>query len=115
MPLIRMETSVKISEEKKNELTLALSKIAAEATGKPEMYVMAVVTEAAMSMAGKTGPAAFLDIRSIGALNQQVNRSISKQVAGLLTKALGIPADRVYLSFNDVSGVNWGWNSSTFG
>lgn len=115
MPLIRMQTSVEITEDKKNEIALALSKIAAAATSKPETYVMAVVTEAAMTMAGKTGPTAFLDIHSIGALNQQVNRTISKQVAALLEQTLKIPADRVYLSFNDVAGVNWGWNGSTFG
>jgi phenylpyruvate tautomerase len=115
MPLIRMETSVKISEEKKSELVLALSKIAAEGTGKPEMYVMALISEVAVSMAGKTGPAAFLDVRSIGSINSRVNNKISKDVAALLQTSLGIPGDRVYISFNDVQGANWGWNGSTFG
>jgi len=115
MPLIRMETSAALNDSQKTELALALSKIASDATGKSESYVMAVVTQAEVTMAGKTGPAAFLDIRSIGAINQKVNRQISSGVAVLLDKTLGIPADRVYLSFNDVSGVNWGWNGSTFG
>jgi phenylpyruvate tautomerase PptA (4-oxalocrotonate tautomerase family) len=66
-------------------------------------------------MAGKTGPAAFLDIRSIGSINSRVNRKISQDVTLLLQSALGIPSDRVYLSFNDVDGANWGWNGSTFG
>jgi phenylpyruvate tautomerase PptA (4-oxalocrotonate tautomerase family) len=110
-----MDTSVKMTEEKKSELVLALSKIAAEGTGKPEMYVMAIISEAVVSMAGKTGPAAFLDIRSIGSINSRVNRKISQDVTLLLQSALGIPSDRVYLSFNDVDGANWGWNGSTFG
>ena len=114
MPLIRMETSIKIPEEKKSELISALSKITAEATGKPETYVMAIVSEAAISMAGKSGPAAFLDVRSIGSINKQVNERISKEVAALLAQSLGIPGERIYISFSDVKGANWGWNGSTF-
>lgn len=115
MPFIRMETSVSLTDDQKAELTPALSKIVSGATQKPEAYVMAVVSEAAFCMAGKPGPAAFLDIRSIGALNQQVNRKISEEVCDLLKQSLDISPDRVYLSFNDVQGVNWGWNRSTFG
>jgi phenylpyruvate tautomerase len=114
MPLIRMETSVKIPEEKKTEIISALSKIIAEATGKPEKYVMAIVSEADISMAGKTGPAAFLDVRSIGSINKQVNGTICKEVSALLDKLLRIPGERIYISFNDVNGANWGWNGSTF-
>ena len=108
MPLIRMETSATIPEEKKPEILAALTKIASEATGKPEAYVMAVIAEAAMTMAGKPGPAAFLDIRSIGAINKKVNGRISKGVGELLGKSAGIPANRVFISFNDVKGENWG-------
>jgi phenylpyruvate tautomerase len=114
MPLIRMETSIKIPEEKKTEIISALSKIAAEATGKPEKYVMAIVSEADISMGGATGPAAFLDVRSIGSINKQVNGKISKEVAALLDQFLGISGERIYISFNDVTGANWGWNGKTF-
>ncbi len=115
MPLIKMETSVSVSDSQKSELALALSKIVAEATSKPEQYVMAVVSEAAISMAGEMGPAAFLQICSIGALNREVNTDISRKTAALLEKSINIPIERVYLSFNDVSAVNWGWNGRTFG
>ena len=115
MPLIRMETSVSLSEEEKISIVSELSKIAAESIGKPESYVMALLSPATMSMAGEIGPAAFLDVRSIGGLNQKVNREISKRVAALLGERLEIPANRVYISFNSVSGVDWGYNGSTFG
>jgi phenylpyruvate tautomerase len=115
MPLIRMETSIKIPEEKKSDLIGALSKITAEATGKPEAYVMAIVSEAAMSMAGKAGPAAFLDVRSIGSINKKVNTKICQEVVALLDKSFGIPGERVYISFTDVKGVNWGCNGNIFG
>ena len=113
MPLIRMETSEKISEEEKPKILRALTKIVSEATGKPEAYVMAIVAEASFSMASITGPAAFLDVRSIGSINKQVNGKISKDVAALLGESLGIADDRIFISFTDVSGSNWGWKGAT--
>ncbi len=115
MPLIKMETSAPMTDEVKPALAAALSKIAADAIGKPETYVMASVSQAVMSMSGTPAPAAFIDVRSIGALNQSVNRDLTKRVSALLKEKLDLPADRIYVSFNDVSGVNWGWNNSTFG
>jgi phenylpyruvate tautomerase len=115
MPLIKLETSASLSDAVKSELLTGLSEITATAIGKPEAYVMATVSESAMCMAGEAGPTAFADIRSIGGLNQGVNREISKRVCALLQEKLDIPSSRVYLSFNDVAAVNWGWNNSTFG
>lgn len=115
MPLIRMETSATLTEADETSLAKSLSKIAATAIGKPESYVMSVVSRSAISMAGEIGPAAFLDVRSIGGLNQTVNRDISKQVADLLKETLQISDDRIYISFESVSGVNWGYRGSTFG
>ncbi|MHB8521929.1 MAG: phenylpyruvate tautomerase MIF-related protein [Limisphaerales bacterium] len=115
MPLLKLETNVSLSEEKRSALLSALSKIVAETIGKPETYVMVTIGPVAGLMAGKPGGAAFIDIRSIGGLNNTVNRQLSAKVCGLLQDALGVPPDRVYLNFSDVQAVNWGWNSSTFG
>ncbi len=115
MPLIKLETSATVTGGQATELALALSKIAASAIGKPETYVMASVTEATMSMAGEPGPAAFLDVRSIGGLNQGVNRDLTAQVCTLMESKLGIPADRVYVSFAGSAAADWGWNNTTFG
>jgi phenylpyruvate tautomerase PptA (4-oxalocrotonate tautomerase family) len=115
MPLIKLETSAAVAADDKAKIALALSKIAAGAIGKPETYVMAVVSEATMTMAGEAGPAAFLDVRSIGGLSQSVNRDLTGQVCALLGEKLGIPGDRVYVSFASSAAVDWGWNNSTFG
>jgi phenylpyruvate tautomerase PptA (4-oxalocrotonate tautomerase family) len=115
MPLIKLETSASMTDAVKSELLKGLSEITASAIGKPEAYVMVTVSESAMCMAKEAGEAAFADIRSIGGLNQGVNREITKQVCALLKDKLDIPPSRVYLSFNDVAAVNWGWNNSTFG
>ena len=115
MPLLKLQTSVSVPQEKRVELVKALSKITAEGIGKPETYVMVTLDECSACMAGEVGPAAFADIRSIGGLNSSVNRKISEQVCALLEGELGIAGDRVYLNFTEISAGNWGWNSSTFG
>ena len=115
MPLLKLETTVVISEDKRKALLASLSKMVAETIGKPEQYVMVSITQAAMLMSGKAGEAAFVDIRSIGGLTDDVNRKLSQQICKLLHDSLGIPPDRVYLNFTDVDAGNWGWNGSTFG
>ena len=115
MPLLKLETTVALSDEKKQALLASLSKLVAGTIGKPEQYVMVVVSPAAMLMSGKPGNAAFVDIRSIGGLSDDVNRQLSQKICKLLKESLGVPPDRVYLNFTDVRPGNWGWNGDTFG
>jgi len=115
MPLLKLETTVVVPEDKRKGLLTSLSKAAAGTIGKPEQYVMVTLSQAAMVMSGKPGDAAFVDIRGIGGLSGDVNRKLSQQVCKLLTDSLGISPDRVYLNFTDVDASNWGWNGSTFG
>ena len=115
MPLLKVETTVPLPEEKGKLLLAALSKAVAGTIGKPEQYVMVTLSHSAMLMAGKAGDAAFVDIRSIGGLNGEINRKLSQQICKLLKDSLGIAPERVYLNFSDVEAGNWGWNGSTFG
>ena len=91
------------------------AKIVAETIGKPEQYVMVTLNPASLLMSGKSDQAAFVDVRSIGGLNGEVNRSLAQKVSRLLQESLGIAPDRVYFNFTDVKASNWGWNGSTFG
>ena len=115
MPLLKLETSVAIPEDKRKSLMASLSTTVAGATGKPEQYVMVTVGQAAMLMSGKPGDAAFVDMRGIGGVTGEVNRKLSQQVCKLLSDSLGIGPERIYLNFTDVEAGNWGWNGSTFG
>ena len=115
MPLLKLETTVALADDKKPALLASLSKIVAGTIGKPEQYVMVVVNPAAMLMSGQPGPAAFVDVRSIGGLGDDVNRQLAQKIGGLLKEFLGVPPDRIYLNFTDVPAANWGWNGDTFG
>ena len=115
MPLLKLETTVTLPDNQRQQLLASLSKIVAETIGKPEQYVMVTIGPAAILMSGKSGDAAFVDVRSIGGLNADVNGQLSQEVCALLTQSLRVPPDRVYLNFSDVEAGNWGWNGSTFG
>ena len=115
MPLLKLKTNVALADEKKQALLASLSKIVAGTIGKPEQYVMVVVSPAAILMSGKAGDAAFVDIRSIGGLSDAVNRQLAQKICKLLSESLGVPPDRIYLNFTDVPAGNWGWNGDTFG
>ena len=116
MPLIKLQVATAVPQDKKHAILTAASRIMAEATGKPETYVMAMIEDNALaSFAGAVYPAAFADVRGIGGLDGAVNTTISRDICALLEQELGIEADKVYLNFTDVPARNWGWNSSTFG
>ena len=115
MPLLKLETTVELADDKKKTLLASLSQIVAGTIGKPEQYVMVVISSAAMFMSGKPGDAAFVDLRSIGGLNGNVNQQLARKIGGLLKESLGVPPDRLYLNFTDVPAGNWGWNGDTFG
>lgn len=115
MPLLKLCTSIDVPKETQQALLAEMSTILATAIGKPEQYCMAVLDHGEIIMAGKAGPAAFADVRSIGGLNGKVNREVSKRLCALLKDRLGISPERVYINFTDVAASNWGWNGQTFG
>jgi phenylpyruvate tautomerase len=115
MPMLNLQTSAEVSEQQKSDLLPRLSKILGETLGKPEQYVMVTIGQCSAIMAGKPGPAAFVDIRSIGGLGGPANKKLSEQVCAALYSVLGIAADRVYFNFTNVAAKDWGWNGSTFG
>jgi phenylpyruvate tautomerase PptA (4-oxalocrotonate tautomerase family) len=114
MPLLKLETTVALNDEKKKALLAELSGIMAQTTGKPEQYVMITASSAAILMSGQAGEAAFVDVRGIGGLTETVNRQLTQKICQLLSQTLGVPPDRIYLNFTDVKAGNWGWNGNTF-
>ena len=115
MPFLKITSSVEVPAEKRDALLAAVSKAAAEATGKPERYMMVALESGSILFAGKAGPAAFVDVRAIGGLTPEVNAKLSSQVCALLLKWLNVPGERVYLTFIDVPATHWGNAGKTFG
>ena len=112
MPLINLRTSL-ASVDNHEQLLLEMSSLLAEQTGKPEAYVMTLLeTGVPMTFAGSAEPAAFVEVKSIGALRPP---AMSAAFSELITARTGNPANRIYLSFDDVQASAFGWNGTTFG
>ncbi|MBN2683819.1 MAG: tautomerase family protein [Pontiellaceae bacterium] len=111
MPLIKLSCAQKVLPEMLGELSAAV----AETIGKPEQYVMVVAQTAELMMSGSAGDAAYVEVKSIGGLNREVNGALTKKICSLLERQLGIPGARIYVTFESVERDHWGWNRSTFG
>lgn len=112
MPLINVRTSLPAVDDATG-LLQELSASLAELSGKPEAYVMTLLeTGVPMTFAGSGEPCAYVEIRSIGALKPP---AMTAAFCQLISARTGIPADRIYIGFDDVPASRWGWNGRTFG
>lgn len=115
MPHLIIQTNQVVPEEKQNDLLAAASKLAAQSLAKPESYMMVSLKDPCpMCFAGTTGPAAYLELKSIG-LNASQASTLSRLLCAFMQEQLGIPPDRVYIEFSDAAPGMWGWDSKTFG
>ncbi|MDF7825890.1 phenylpyruvate tautomerase MIF-related protein [Pontiellaceae bacterium B12227] len=111
MPMINLKSSCEIPAD----LLKGISEMIAESIGKPEQYVMVVSDQADMMMSGTAGDAAYAEVKSLGGLGRMVNHEITMKLCVLLNDHLGIPGDRIYVTFQSLERDHWGWNGSTFG
>jgi phenylpyruvate tautomerase len=116
MPFICLSTNEPLEGEAKQQLCAELSRACAAGIGKPEAYVMAIVHDGVtMLHAGKPGPAAWIDVRSIGGLSGDKNQALAATLCDLVSKKTKVPGARIYLNFTDVPASAWGHDGSTFG
>ncbi len=114
MPMLRIQTNQPLDAKQGEALVAEASRAVAAMLGKPERYVMVALEPcAAMAFAGDSSPLAYLELKSIG-LPQGRTAALSQSLCAFVTKALGVPAERVYIEFADATGGMWGWNGTTF-
>jgi phenylpyruvate tautomerase len=116
MPLIKVQTSIASPSKSDVEALLKeLSASLAKHLGKPESYVMtAFEPEVAMTFAGTTDPACYIEIKSVGTMSPAQTRTMSQDFCQKIHQALKVPPDRTYIEFADAKGTMWGWNGDTF-
>ena len=110
MPYINVSTSVKLKDKKKllEEISILISSL----TNKSKRFVMAKLDDNCEMYFDDESPCCFLEIRSIGSLNPS---EMSKSLSNFVNEKIGIPLDKIYISFEDVSASKWAWNGRTFG
>ena len=110
MPFINISTSVKVDEKIKllKEISILISKL----TNKPKKFVMAKLEDESKLILDDELPCCYLEIRSIGSLKPS---EMAQPICSFVHEKIGIPIDKIYICFEDVSAEMWGWDGRTFG
>ena len=110
MPYINVSTSAKIDDKKKllEEISIFISSL----TNKSKRFVMAKLDDNCEMYFDDESPCCFLEIKSIGSLNPS---EMAKPISNFVYEKMGIPIDKIYISFEDVPASMWAWNGRTFG
>lgn len=114
MPFVTVKAPVELALPEKEELLKLLAGIVADTLAKPIQYVMATYSVETVLIDSITGLGAYIEVKTIGGLNPEVNNTLAAELGNLIHNALGIPDDRIYISFEDVPGENWAWKGKTF-
>ena len=110
MPYINVSTSAKVENKKKllEEFSILVSSL----TNKSKRFVMARLEDNSEMYFEDESPCCFLQIKSIGSLNPS---EMSKPISDFVYEKMGIPKEKIYISFEDVPASMWAWNGKTFG
>ena len=110
MPYINVVTSAKVDDKKKilQEISILISSL----TNKSTRFVMAKLDDNCEIHFEGDGPSCILEIKSIGSLNPS---EMAKPISDFVYEKMGIPTDRIYISFENVSASMWAWDARTFG
>ena len=110
MPYINVSTSAKIKDKKK--LLQDISILVSSLTNKTKRFVMVKLYDDCEMYFDDESPCCFLEIKSIGSLNPS---EMAMPISNFVYEKMGIPKDKIYISFEDVSASMWAWNGRTFG
>ena len=110
MPFINVSTTAKIKDKKKllEEISILVSSL----TNKSKRFVMAKLDDNSEMYFEDESPCCLLEIKSIGSLNPS---KMAKPISVFIHEKMGIPIDKIYISFEDVPASMWVWNGKTFG
>ena len=110
MPYINILTSEKVDNKKKllEEITTLISSL----TNKSKRFVMAKLEDDLQMYFEDDNNCCYLEIKSIGSLNPS---EMVKPICDFIHENIGVPVDKIYISFQDVPASMWGWNGRTFG
>ena len=110
MPYINVSTSVKLEDKKKllEEISILISSL----TNKSKRFVMAKLDDDAEMYFDDESLCCFLEIKSIGSLNTS---EMADELSKFVNEKIGIPINKIYISFEDVPASMWAWNGRTFG
>ena len=111
MPFIDSKVTVKMSEDKKEQIKAKLGQ-AIGLLGKTENFLMVgFEDEYDLYMGGnKLDKGAFVSVKVFGSLQSGACDSMTAKICDILQEELGIPGNAVYVTYQGIN--DWGWNGS---
>jgi phenylpyruvate tautomerase PptA (4-oxalocrotonate tautomerase family) len=113
MPFIDSKITLKVEDTLKEELKTELGKLIGT-IGKPESYLMVGIDDDYdLWFAGnKLEKGAYVSVSLFGNASRDSYDKLTGQICDLFAEKLGIPGDKVYVTYHAVN--DWGWNGSNF-
>lgn len=99
MPYLKIQSNQSLTPDEEAALLTRLSSTVAAQLGKPEHYVMiALECTVPMCFAGNSAPTAYLELKSLS-LDESTTATLSAALCDVVSQALSIPGDRIYIEF----------------
>lgn len=114
MPFINSKVSVKLTDEKKEYIKKLFGEAIEIIPGKSEKWLMVGFEENCdlYFQGNNTKPAAFVEVKIFGKASHNCYNQLTAKICSILRGELGIPEERIYVKYEEVS--EWGWNGSNF-
>ena len=113
MPFIDSKVTVKVSDEKKEEIKTELGKLITT-LNKSESYLMVGIEDSYDLWFGgkKMEKGAYVSVSLFGNAPKESYDKLTGQICDLLSEKLDIPGDAVYVTYHPL--YDWGWNGRNF-
>lgn len=114
MPYIRTQVSISLSKEKEIALKEKLGQAITILPGKTERWLMLDFRDQCRMyfQGGQEEGAAFVEVKLFGTAGAAVYQEMTAAVTKIISEELGIPAQRIYVQYEECS--YWGWNGNNF-
>ncbi|MDH5785849.1 MAG: phenylpyruvate tautomerase MIF-related protein [Chromatiales bacterium] len=114
MPYLLINTNQTLDKGTESALLQECSQAVTMLLGKPERYVMTSIESGiTMTFGGDDSPCAYVELKSLG-LPEARSAEFSQDLCELLSRALNVPMERIYIEFSSPPRHLWGWNGGTF-
>lgn len=114
MPFINSKVSVKLTEDKKENIKRQLGDAITIIPGKSERWLMVGFEDCCelYFQGNNDAPSAFVEVKIFGKASHDCYNRLTGKICSILQSELGIQPDRIYVKYEEVS--EWGWNGSNF-
>lgn len=114
MPFINSKTSFAMTAEEQNKVKEELGKAICLIPGKSESWLMIGFEQnIAMYFQGNDkDKTAYVNVKVFGSAPKPACEKMTKEICRIYEAELGVPADRVYVTFDECD--KWGWNGGMF-